>query len=592
MTSNGVCRHDAAMKSPEKYEHLCDNHNCSKRRCLTWASIESKIYHHPLFDEIDAIANDTKHVTINVLNDDCLDTILSYLDVYEILSLSSVCRRWYNLCLSKVSRIKSFYIENDRQWHIGSPAQKFYRYLGYDGIASILSLNCGSLTTLSLSDVKDLTATNLSHMSDLLPNVVNLRLGGKFLLDNTILAVIREKLAPKVKSLYLRGLCSTNNKVLINVLRNAHQLVHLYVYEDVYCNRYKDNDRLFHECDGLRVIPDVLSLSNPLTSFSLKCDHKLHPTVLRFILIKFSSTLIYLNLSENNQEVINVSMKSLPSLNSMKVFIAPQWGLSSAGQTVSLLNLMPNLRVLDLTQNCQFTEEGYDIAGILSNNCPLLEELNLSCCAIPAKRLINLKELKCLKRLCIDNVSASGVWFVADEFPQFDAILAFNVFAAKVLPHMKQLEYFSMKEADVSFEEDDVVLFIRNAGPNFRSLCLSPTVTMHTGINREEIGHNYFEGALKKCNSIQKSEPITIIIENLSELHFNSCNDIKNCSCGTECSSYYNEISPNFLTVLDYHNDKSSKSMQPFAVEEGALTIHARQYIAICNFESDTFYAN
>ena len=103
-----------------------------------------------------------------------------------------------------------------------------------------------------------------------------------------------------------------------------------------------------------------------------------------------------------------------------------------------------------------------------------------------------------------------------------------------------------MTDEDTGLEEDDIVLFIGNAGPNFKSLLLIAPCRTMCSENRDEAGYNFFEGALQKCHSIERLEPFTLIILDLNELHKNSCIDLKGCSCHADYDLYYNEISPSF----------------------------------------------
>ena len=123
------------MSFPGERSPSDKQHSAKRRRLL---SVESRIYHHPLFDEVDATAENEGTVTIHVLNDETLDMILSYFNIFQVLRLSSVCRRWYNLCLLKVSRIENFSAPVSRKnMERNIPAIK--------AVMSVLSVNCGSL---------------------------------------------------------------------------------------------------------------------------------------------------------------------------------------------------------------------------------------------------------------------------------------------------------------------------------------------------------------------------------------------------------------------------------------------------------------
>ena len=191
--------------------------------------------------------------------------------------------------------------------------------------------------------------------------------------------------------------------------------------------------------------------TRPLTSFSCKDFMKLQPFVLEFVLREFSGTLEYLNISSTNIQCLNVVTESLTKLEKMKIFLACCYMWSDhkkakipspsfyIRQLAAVLKLMPNLKVLDLSYNRYLTTEGVDVIRVLSDHCPLLEELNLSNCRVPAQHLVNLKKLSVLKRICLDN-SSYGY-----RNHSIDIIANFKCIAFKVLPYLKELEYLSIE---------------------------------------------------------------------------------------------------------------------------------------------------
>ena len=107
--------------------------------------------------------------------------------------------------------------------------------------------------------------------------------------------------------------------------------------------------------------------------------------------------------------------RNLPTLKRMKVFLASvnhheqlvDWEIPEtlcSRQLVAVLKLMPNLRVLDLSENHYLTGKDINIVRLLAEYCPLLEEVHLPKCAITSGQLVNLKGLKHLKRLFLGNI--------------------------------------------------------------------------------------------------------------------------------------------------------------------------------------------
>ena len=68
---------------------------------------ETVIPFPPLYENItyDVIS---PHVpSIHQLNDECLDMIFSYMHPCDYFKLKSVCRRWHNLCITKLAMYAS-----------------------------------------------------------------------------------------------------------------------------------------------------------------------------------------------------------------------------------------------------------------------------------------------------------------------------------------------------------------------------------------------------------------------------------------------------------------------------------------------------
>ena len=151
-----------------------------------------------MFDNVEIAAEDASLPTIHMLNDDCLELILSHeFGIIDIFGLSRVCRRWYNICLSIISRINIFC--NISSYICGRTKSSMKE------VMSILSINCGSLTCLKLTDIDGFTPDNMSILGDMLPNLKELDLSNHFMsIDHENLSkVIGEKISPNLESLAL-----------------------------------------------------------------------------------------------------------------------------------------------------------------------------------------------------------------------------------------------------------------------------------------------------------------------------------------------------------------------------------------------------
>ena len=525
----------------------------SKRRRLQ----VKNVFHHPLFDQVDTSPATDGLPSIHVLNDDCLDMILSCrgLKMVDIFRLSLVCRRWYNLCMQKISRIDSFSINRlGEELHGINYKWDPDKSIGMNSVMSVVSLNCGSLTSLLLADVWDIDASSLIEMIEFLPNVINLVLSAESLLEEDTVDVIGQKLIPQIESLEMSA-CNINlNPIISCVLQNARRLFHLSLSTYDFGRYEHDAGHVDLYQEGANCIPEVLSPDNPISSLSLELS-KLHPGVLEYFIKTFSTTLEYLNLSRNDPGTVGgiEQVESLPKLNNMKIFLAYVERVfryrdltTYSTKLVSFLKLMPNLRVLNLSWNFSITFCSYDIVQILANHCPLLEELNLSYCWIPAENMENLKKLQHLKRLCVDYISVYH-WDIRERLGLPDHNLVWRqsmrFLATKVLPFLKSLEYVSMKNNEIALPADDITLFLANAGPCFKGLYIgipAPRPTLDCNSK-----YDLLQEVLKKCSSLSRSNLLTITIEQYSEINFDICDDEEEHDI-----SYYNEIAPRFIRVL------------------------------------------
>ena len=295
--------------------------------CATKPPLKLEDFHHPIFSEVDARGDDDNLPTAHLLNDDCLDMILSYFDLVELIQLSSVCRRWYNLCIYKIScsnyfSTRMFKNHNDfwdRQFLDPSPAS-------LEAVMSILSLTHRNLESLSLSAVVGLNAEILSTIGDLLPNLKELELCSELELDEALFRVIGERFVKKLECLKLQSWHAENIKVLLKDARNL-KFLSITGYD------YDDNPNLL-------CLTDVFSTDNPLICICLERVNHLHPDSMSFIFKNFATTLEYINLSNTNlQGLANCSI-SLPELVNMKVFIAQADSIRYNGPPVEQTKLV------------------------------------------------------------------------------------------------------------------------------------------------------------------------------------------------------------------------------------------------------------
>ena len=569
--------------------NVCDERFIAKKRCFP--RIDASDFHHSLFDDVDATGADETQPSIHVLNDECMDLILSYFNIVENCKLGLVCKRWYNLCMSKISRTNFLSViqlktelfgegfddhddeamnQNDLESGqfevIKKNSNKDFSVMS---LMSVVSINCGTLTTLSLTAIDGLNAASLYILSSMMPNLTELELWDDLKLNEGLCTIMTESIVPRLEALSFYAGSVPDNVTLRKMLSGAVRLKFLSVKDAFDAKVYEDDT---WEEDGLGLL-EVLAPTNPLVSCEFYRYVNLRPKSLEYILRNYSDTLQYLNLSCTNLEgLTNMSIDGLPKLERMTVFLAnisrrhediedlpPSLHTRCSQQLIALLKLMPNLRVLDLSNHYYLRLNGMDIVEILSENCPLLEELHLTKCFIPAERLVNLTKLKFLKRLILGKIH--DYVHNADPFelvPATNLVDCFKFLTDNLVAEMPKLEELSIEDTSHAFSADDIVSFIDNAGPNFKTLSLSTMYdrwdAFHSGFDSR---HNFIEEAARKCMERCKDRDnvIRLLVYGLALMHRNSCNTAESregCSCRR---AIYTDIAPEFLQISNLQFD-------------------------------------
>jgi hypothetical protein len=275
-----------------------------------------------------------------------------------------------------------------------------------------------------------------------------------------------------------------------------------------------------------------------------------------------------------------MSTERLPKLKAMKVFLAVisfnhvdleelpfAQHTRCSSQLVAVLKLMPNLRVLDLTENYHLRFNGIDILHLLSEYCPLLEELHLRKCAIPTEKLAHLTKLKFLKRLVLGEVCEVSAQYTELD-AAFDLMDCFKFITHRTLTQMTNLEVLSIEDPFHAFPSDDIVSFIEKAGPRFKTLALCMQFKFFEAIESGfDTRHNFIEEAVRKCKERCKDRDneIKLLVHGIRFVHRNSCNteeSRKDCTCE---QANFDDIAPEFLQVdsLEFSESRGYHDFYP-----------------------------
>lgn len=463
---------------------------------------------------------ESKCTTIDDLDDYCLDAIFSHFDLIELFSLTFVSKRWYYLCSDRISRSTYFSTETfenvPMKWE---KSQIMYPFPSFKSVISVVNLAQDNLRTLSLSSVCDMTAEKLALCANLLPNLQELELCESYNFSQNMARVIGNKLCSMVESLSLHS-CHLEHLDLL--LQSARKLKHL----SISCFEYDV------ETEEVFPIHDYIPSDCPLTSIRFHGFPSLHIDSIKFLLKLFSATLEYIDLSYTNLQGIFTKPYLLPKLPCMKKLIAPIdtrdsdelmlyapdraafLQMQHTHAIVKMLKLMPNLRVLDMTNSSLLSFSVPNFVEVLVKHCPLLEELYLGSCRIPAEELYGLRYLVRLKKLCLDhNDPFSMVSSILFTSP-YDYAAAFRFIATHVVSHLKELLYFSFTHGHCGYSKsriqgEDLFLFLQNAGPKFKDIFLTADKTEENGGP-----YDFVAKGVKMCRELALPQTINLNIEN------------------------------------------------------------------------------
>ena len=316
--------------------------------------------HHPLFDNITLERQEISQPSIHILTDDCIYLIFEYLDIIETMRLATVCRRWYNLCINKMSLVSK--IELNPTFSIF----RLNRSLSQSNFISLLGLTGQNLIQLDVSSSSlRLDWASCKAISQLCPKLEELNLS-KMKINNKLATCFSQFLPPNLKSLILNGCVHFKEKCLEHILRNTKELTKLDLSYD-------------HKVTGSCITKQLER--NKMTHFNFTECYRLKPSVVQFVLANFEDTLEHLDLSLCPGKVFNISTNQLPVLKRLKVFNVKSLvddNQPTSETMTNFIRLMPNLEVLDLENNYNIDMDKF--IGTLTQLCSNIRYLNLSCC--------------------------------------------------------------------------------------------------------------------------------------------------------------------------------------------------------------------
>ena len=491
---------------------------------------ESAPRRHPLFKDVNSEPEDKDALSLLSLDDRCLKLILSYVRTIELFKLSTVCKKLYNLCseaLSSKEKLVSrdFYSESLEGFLVGqtnfvtvlSATGGNLKSLQLDTGMSFDIVYCGIYFTKEISTAVSRYCCNLEELI-----VEFSKLGGLV----GLLSFAKHLPAKnKLKSLALKGINRKDGTVLTEAILGD------------LLKKMKNLERLHIEsCDLIDGSSIIKFLKNhKMTSITFCNCKNLKVSFLDFILKTYHSTIenlgVYESSADNpndwdydlitNSSLLNVGLNKSPMLKKVHTFYAmkyddciiPMW--YEGNVNLSLLQLMPNLKVLDLSTNCDLDKNPYLFRSIAAM-CPLIEVLKLAAAkARNVRALKHLENLFFLKDLSLENACSN---YQTPKWSIFDH----TTFAREVLPLLTALTHLNLEQTDIrdkhilsliqnsktlTFLEADIEECTGSFIDKCRNLARSTPMTISTWISNDEMKSSKFaklRSAIERCPEFLK----------------------------------------------------------------------------------------
>lgn len=373
-----------------------------------------------LSDQENILLNSTVS-SIYFLGDDCLDYILSFIPTLDLLLvLSTVCKRWHSLCLQRISRLKILdtrNLSNEKSKEKSNEKSK-ETIIYAKNFIRILTLNIGTLQHLHIDNnvyYKRFQLDTPKSKSRSIPETSSLS-------ECNILLIVSEY-CPNLKTLSLN-------------IDERHHPFKLQIPESLPNNLNSLSLNCGHQLESKGLLAKLLEKTEslkmldpgPLTGqdefadifrairghqircLSFKQCTNMNQTDMAVLLETFHSSVEDLSFTNpnnledmiTNQEVSSDPEKKFYKLKRFKASQKPHCNAIRSSMecgkfNVQLLNLMPNLEVLDLSS----TRNRFNLISTVVRGCPLLKRFHFNECEFTAKQLTPLQQLTHLEHLDI-----------------------------------------------------------------------------------------------------------------------------------------------------------------------------------------------
>jgi hypothetical protein len=377
---------------------------------------------------------------IDILNDDCLMQIFSFLSMRERVKVERVCKRWQTACLASWAGQKHLDFKSD--FPLASAAvlnthilqaglKRCGKYLKSLSVSRKLNSLDESALGIVASTCKRLRCLKLAHIP-----VTSAGLRSLSVLSHQLIA------------LSLDGCSGFVDKDLQNLFMRSPHLESVTLY---------NNNEIRGKC--------LFGLAQaPLRKLVLHdCENLEEDTLLDVFPALKGLKRLSLNSSVRELTIRNVDrvIGALPNLRSLSIGYFPLL----SGDNLAPLDPLSGLLTLDLQENHFVTDE---VIEAITRSCHRIEELNISGCNVQSSGTDNVNNVTEYGYMCLSQLPNLVKLYVSDSQQMSDKALKViasrgklqklvcpwcpsvtKVGCTNVITLCKQLEYFDFRDCDV-----------------------------------------------------------------------------------------------------------------------------------------------
>ncbi|KAJ1920315.1 hypothetical protein H4219_001428 [Mycoemilia scoparia] len=388
---------------------------------------------------------------IQILNDDLIIGIFSYLNIHQLAKCVTVCEAWRQRLISIPTLWSNahFSYPIDPFLCADSPQRRSFpnrtRVTQDSHIETLATLAGPSLQSVIVTYGPLITDASLeSLVVHDCRNLVEMEFAPADMFSSELLATIIPEIGHKLRRLVLSPNVIEDDD-LQTIMKECPSLDYLSVAGGkALTPEAFDLQKFYKDHIDSDDINSDSELFPRLSSINIAACSKMDDTVTMYIVSNFNNTLKHINLSEcNNMTAHSLTLLSqcrfleVILLNNMKLAENTVDGDDKRSLVLEFMGALPNLRILHIAGQDDLIDD--EMIGVLARNSPNLEELDISdSLRITSESLVALGQF-CKKLRILD---VSGCWGCRD-----DGVIAL-IIGAQNLTHL-DLSTLSITDASL-----------------------------------------------------------------------------------------------------------------------------------------------